>query len=335
MDYDIDIYALIIDIPRYGNNSLDDFSLKLLLENGTELDINKLNELKVNISIPMKNLELLNYDYATYFSEQGYDIYNIKSNFYNDICSPAYYYKNDITLKDRKLEIFPNNVSFNKNNCTYSSADLKNKRLLYECGVTEDYNEEKSDIDNSVQKENFISYFLDLINYKILICTKIPFNIKNYRKNLGIIIFIIYFTLSILFMILFYIYGFSKLRLIFYNEIRNNQKKKLKILQQQKLLLSSTITKEKIGNDKIHEENNSKKDKDYTKEKNTFEKYNDNIYKKNRNESKIKIKEEIKIKNKKSNPIKKYNISNKSIISIKSKNNKGNNIKNYNSSNGV
>ena len=118
LNYGIDIYALVIDIPNlHGNNSIDDFSLILLLENGTELDIDKLNELKINISIPMKNLELLHYDYATYFSEQGYDIYDKKSNFYNDVCSPAYYYKNDIILKDRKLEIFPNNVNFNKNNC--------------------------------------------------------------------------------------------------------------------------------------------------------------------------------------------------------------------------
>jgi len=35
----------------------------------------------------MINLDLLNYEYALYFIEQGYDIYNLKSNFYNDICS--------------------------------------------------------------------------------------------------------------------------------------------------------------------------------------------------------------------------------------------------------
>jgi len=82
------IYALILDSQnKYINSSTNDLSFKLFLENGTELDISNMNNLKINISMPMINLDLLNYEYALYFIEQGYDIYNLKSNFYNDICS--------------------------------------------------------------------------------------------------------------------------------------------------------------------------------------------------------------------------------------------------------
>ena len=77
----------------------------------------------------MTNLELLNYDYAVYFKNQGHDIYDKNSNFYTYICSPAYYEKNDITLKDRNKEIYPNIISIYKNKCSYS-AYLDSKRLL-------------------------------------------------------------------------------------------------------------------------------------------------------------------------------------------------------------
>ena len=61
------IYLLIVDIPRnYSSSSIDDFSFILLLENGTELNISELSNLKANISIPMTDLNSLNYDYAKY-----------------------------------------------------------------------------------------------------------------------------------------------------------------------------------------------------------------------------------------------------------------------------
>ena len=40
-------------------------------------------------------------------------IYIIKvCNFYNDICSPASIKDNDITLQDRKQDIYPYNISY-------------------------------------------------------------------------------------------------------------------------------------------------------------------------------------------------------------------------------
>ena len=120
LDNNTDIYALILDSQsKCENASTNDISYRLLLENGTELDISHMDDLNFDLSTPMLNLELLNYEYALYFSEQGYDIYNQKSDFYNDLCSSAYIEKNDITLEDRKLEIYPNNVPLNKNIIIY------------------------------------------------------------------------------------------------------------------------------------------------------------------------------------------------------------------------
>ena len=180
------IYVLIVDIPsNYNNSSSDDFSFMLFLENGTELNLSILTNLKINISVPMTNLNSLNIDYAEYFKKQGYDIYDINSNFYYDVCSPAYYEENDITINDRNLEIYPSNISINKNNCTYKSANLENKTFLYECDFTEYYQCEtlENENDNDEQEPKFINYFFDLINYKIIFCTEIIKHFKNYKYN--------------------------------------------------------------------------------------------------------------------------------------------------------
>ena len=221
LDTNTNIYALILDSQsKYSNSSTNDLSFKLFLENGTELDISDMNDLNINVSMPMTNLDLLNYEYAVYFSKQGYDIYNRKSDFYNNICTAAYIEKNDITITDRKLEIFPSNVTLNKSNCQYETVDLNLKRLYYNCNFnTEIYNNEINDINEDIQDNNFIKYFLDLINFKLLICYKLLFDLESYNSNIGFTICIIDFILSIIFIISFFIIDFRKIRVQMFKEI--------------------------------------------------------------------------------------------------------------------
>ena len=349
LDNNTNIYTIIIDIPsKYNSSSTNDLSFMFFLENGTELNITKLTNLKINISFPMINLESLNYNYAAYFSEQGYDIYNINSIFYNDVCSPAYYGGNDITLNDRKLEIYPRNISINKNNCTYSSADLKNKRFSYECQFTELYNSEISYNENNVQESNFIKYFLDLINYKILICYNLLYNFDNYKKNAGIIVCIVDFCLTIPFIIAFLIFGRSIIRINLTKEIKEQKKKRNEIIKKQKLSkikdnnkekkatklkikLNRKMKKKEININKrlekekqnIEENKNSNKNKDktkYKKKKKENNKINRNIIDNNKNnhfKNHIKNgKEKNNKKSKISNPIKKNRNSIKKIINF-------------------
>ena len=98
--------------------AINNYDYKLILENGTELDLSKINEdFFADLSIPIINGDISNFDYYKLFYEQGYDIYSKNSDFYNDICLPAYLYDNDITLEDRKKEIYPNNATLCKANC--------------------------------------------------------------------------------------------------------------------------------------------------------------------------------------------------------------------------
>ena len=320
LDNNTNIYALILDSQNvYINSSTNDLSFKLFLENGTELNISDMKELEITVSMPMANIDLLNYDYAVHFSEQGYDIYNSKSDFYNNRCTSAHINKNDITVKDRKDEIYPNSVILDKTNCIYINADLNNKRLNYNCSFNATiYNNEIStdnDNENDIQDSNFFKYFLDLINYKIVICLNLMFKKENYINNYGFIFCTIDVILAVIFLLLFFIFDFQKMRINLFKEIPT----KLIYLQKNR---RSTKNKNinKLYNIKRNIQNNdvNKKVKE-NKEKNKFksnkkEKRNQKkIIKKNAQQKKEKNKFQnygtkyIKIK--KSNPIKKLKIN--------------------------
>ena len=98
-------------INNNSNLATSDYDFIFILENGTKLNISNINEdFYLDIYVPIIDLIISNFNYSIYFDYQGYDIYDKKGSFYNDICSPAYLNKSDITLEDRKKDIYPNNV---------------------------------------------------------------------------------------------------------------------------------------------------------------------------------------------------------------------------------
>ena len=227
LDKNTKIYALLVDSPsKYSNSTINDYGFVLLLENGTELNLTKLEEgLQVNISLPIINLPLANYHYANIFSEQGYDIYNYNSSFYHDICTPGYINNNDIILSERKQEIYPNNISIGKSNCLYQLTDLINQRFIYKCDISDKniYNKINY-FEEEESNERLENYFLDVINYKILNCTILFYNIDNYRHNKAVIICSTCLFISSLLIIIFFVRSLPKIRISMYNEIPTDLK---------------------------------------------------------------------------------------------------------------
>ena len=91
----------------------------VFLENGTKLNLSDLEEATVDVYVPFTDLDLAQFHLVKQFAEQGYDIYDINSDFYNDYCAAASIDGNDITLDDRKKDIYPHNVTLCKSNCRY------------------------------------------------------------------------------------------------------------------------------------------------------------------------------------------------------------------------
>ena len=271
LENNTNIYALIVDSPsKYSNSSIKDYGFVLLLENGTELNLSNINEdLRVNISIPIANLNLVNFNYAILFSEQGYDIYDKYSNFYNDFCTPGYLNDNDITLEERQKEIYPNNVTKGKLNCIYQLSDLKNKRFIYDCklidvNINNTNNNKKDDFEIKEKDENFFNYITDVINYKVLICKDLFLNIENYRHNKAVMICTTSIFLSVLLLVIFFSCGLSKIRIIMHNEIPSEQKLRKLILEQK--------NKNKIMNNIISSNPNRKRNVSIKNEKNKSKK---------------------------------------------------------------
>ena len=158
-----------------SRTATSDYNFIILLENSTQLNFSNINQdFYVDVSVPIRDLDLANFDYAELFEDQGYDIYNLSSIFYNDFCSPAYSKDDDIIIKDRKAEIYPNNVTFCKDGCKYKNVNIEEKRIVCECNLNNNHNKDETDSNEEENDDgNYFTYFVDKINYKIFKCYKL------------------------------------------------------------------------------------------------------------------------------------------------------------------
>ena len=232
------LYVFISDSPSSDSRTAtSEYNYVFVLGNGTMLDLSQLKEdFYVTVTVPIRDLDLAKFDFAKEYSDSGYDIYNKSGDFYNDVCSPATANDNDIILKDRKKDIYPNNVTLCQGNCQYNGIDLEDQRIICECNINADKVNETNDEEDFLEEEeesNFIDYILDNINYKIFKCYRL-FNIDNLISNpafygvLAISLIVMIFTLS------FMITGIPNLRIRMYKDLPTDLKLRKLIKEQKK-----------------------------------------------------------------------------------------------------
>ena len=197
-----DEQKIFVNIIEKNNNdpntATTDYIYEFTLENGTVLNISSIEEdIYVETYVPIKDLDLAQFNLVKEFAEQGYDIYDKYSDFYTDFCTPASIDGNDVSLDDRMKDIYPHNVTLCKSNCKYNGINIEEQRVICSCNLNSNKN-----VDN--EKEiaeddgNFISYLLDNINYRLFLCYKLFFNANNLKKSYAFyIILMIYFIISI------------------------------------------------------------------------------------------------------------------------------------------
>ena len=245
-----------------------------------------------------------------------YDFFNIKDPFYQDICTP-YKTKNDtdILLSDRRKDYLMKEV-IPQSNCEYVDYSSDKKYLKYKCKV------DKESIDigkiNKFSGESTLTNFnkdLKNLNFKVLKCYKLVFNIRTITKNFGSIIVIILIILNICFAIIFIIKGISPLKLyiakyLFEKPVKNNTnltelnyppKKKSKTTIMKRIKMQSESENDNVnGNENIHNNEN--------KENSQNNQNNDNIINFNRRKKKAKtLKKHNPKTNKHTRKGKKYN----------------------------
>ena len=164
---------------------MSDLEYEIYRTNGTKIeDVSICENSKLEMSTPINNEEEIQIAISLY--EQGYDIFNLTSSFYYDYCLSAYINDSDLTLSIRQNDIMPMNKSVCLDGCFYNGVNLTTKRISCLCDF--DYYEKNiSSKEKQIEEveENFFSYILDMINYKIIICHKLLLNFKNYFNNYG------------------------------------------------------------------------------------------------------------------------------------------------------
>ena len=210
------------------NRITNQSKFKIYIKNGTELeDLSACKHIPISIISTISKLDKANYDKAKIFSLQGYDIYNLSSEFYTDICTSAHINGNDIVLKDRIADIYPNNISFCSKGCKLNNINIESKKVNCSCNIS--YVEENLDISNNKIKlnasDNFFIYLLDSLNYKIFRCYKIilKFKFDDLINNLGFYFGIGFILFNIICIFIFSIYYLNQLRIQIYKLIPNKK----------------------------------------------------------------------------------------------------------------
>ena len=258
------IFVLIINSPNMDSKFVTyDYDYKYFLENGTELNLNKITEdFYTNIYVPIENLDLANFNYSKYFAEQGYDIYDKNSDFYNDVCSPANLGENDIILEDRKKDIYPNNITLCKDNCYYNGINIEEKRIICTCNLNVNNNSSDNKEDDDFLKEddnNFFSYLLDNINYKIFECYNIILIFSNLKNNYAFYTIQGVFFVIIVINIIYCVFTMNNIKKFMIEEMPTQAKIKMetkKELERYKIKIICNPKKKKKKKNKNKKKNN-------------------------------------------------------------------------------
>jgi hypothetical protein len=152
-------------------------------ENKTILDLSVCDNTKIDIYYQI-NTSMINKTKVTYYSELGIDIFNIKDNFFNDICYPYSESNSDMILKDRISDIYQN-YSICENNCEYNKINFIDNIVNCKCDI-------KTKVESKREPPKLDTVVVDSFkdtNLGVILCYQLVFDFKNKLNNVGFIIF--------------------------------------------------------------------------------------------------------------------------------------------------
>ena len=154
--------------------------------NYEKLDLSLCNNTKINIYSPVY-LDNSTYDLYKNLQEQGYDLFDSKDSFYNDLCTPFdSENETDVLLRDRKKDYYNSEITFCETGCTYKTIDTDIDKVQCECSVKTEIQVDSSQTTFSINAlaENFykLEYFSNIL---IITCFKLTFSKEGQTKNYG------------------------------------------------------------------------------------------------------------------------------------------------------
>ena len=181
--------------------------------NKKKLNLSICGNINIDIYIPVILSEKTQFLYNE-LQKLGYDLFDINSPFYNDICTP-YISPNgtDVLLSDRINSYYYNDDTSCQFNCKFSDYLMESQYLKCECDIKNseiNTNNAKSFSAKSIYQSFYA--VLKYSNYKVLKCAKLIININSLIKNIGSILSIAYFFFFFLFLIIYIFKGINQLK---------------------------------------------------------------------------------------------------------------------------
>ena len=232
-----------INIPSQDEKVLNEqVEYKVYDQNNNEIDLSVCNDIPVIVENKLVDSSKLNMDKILELKNSGVDLFNIKDDFFNDICVPYSDNEsnNDMILSDRVSDLFQN-FSVCGEGCEYISFNETTMSVNCKCEIKQKISEEP-------EKGNFAEAIEGVFlysNFGLVKCFKLFLSNKKKTENIGFIIYTI--------IILGHIPGY-----IFYfvgriNPIRNYLKNEME--------KAGYITKDKMNIKIIKNNNNPTKKK--------------------------------------------------------------------------
>ena len=190
----------------------------------------------IPVLVPEETITIYNKLMESY----NYDILNLNSSFYIDICEIYTTEDNTDMSLTQRIEIFGSHgIDICAKNCKYKKFVIEESKIYCECYIEtgDEDDEEKRNIGQQIYDK--LAEFLDLINFDVMLCVKLVYSLggKGLLKNYGFMIMTLFSFLYILSMIIaFFIFNkkitkivsdFTQLKIKFNNllqeEINKNE----------------------------------------------------------------------------------------------------------------
>ena len=224
-EYGIKEELLVSIVDQKGTKGASPFFYFFHPLSGEELNYTKIcfNEkitIKENVTSILENQNNSNYELQQSLIDQGINIFDLESPFYNDLCfdfdNPE---KRDIPLSMRVEKSFPN-ATLCEPGCKTNGIQLPEKIAICDCSMNDLAN--KDLIKNNALLEESIGKVLDIIsssNIMVLTCGKYIF--KSFARSIGGWITLILLVTHIICVLLYFLFDSSKLKIYIFSLTEN------------------------------------------------------------------------------------------------------------------
>ena len=176
-----------INIEPQNENILNEqVEYQVYDQNNKEIDLSVCNNIPITVENKITNISKLNMDKILELKNSGVDLFNIKDEFFNDICCPYSDNKtdSDMILSDRVNDLFQN-FSVCGDGCEYNSFNETKMSVNCICKI-------KQEISEETEKGNFAESIKGVFlysNFGIIKCYELFFSPKDKIKNIGFMVF--------------------------------------------------------------------------------------------------------------------------------------------------